>query len=113
LILLKMRIGLKFVKSEVILGTFRLYVFCAVSENSGLLTCDALLLNEWLQTFRRTVSHSSSRVKKFQKKREAVLLTNDATFSPSIYVIFDIVLMAATQNSSFMRWDAVWIVRYG
>jgi hypothetical protein len=69
LILLKLRIGLAFVKSEVILGTVRLYVFCAVSEDSGLLTCDALLLNEWLQTFRRTVSHSSSRGKKLQKKR--------------------------------------------
>jgi hypothetical protein len=76
-----MRIGPKFVKSELILGTVRLYVFCAVSEDSGLLACDAVLLSKWLQTFWRIVSHSSSRAKKLQKKSEAVLFTNDVTFS--------------------------------
>jgi hypothetical protein len=81
LILLKMRIGLKFVKSELILSTVKLYEFWAVSEDSSLLACDARLLNEWLQTFRRTVSHSSSRFKKLQKKRVAVMCTNDSSFS--------------------------------
>jgi hypothetical protein len=45
LILSEMPIGLNFVTCELIFGSVRLCEFWAVSEDSGLLACDALLLS--------------------------------------------------------------------
>jgi hypothetical protein len=104
-VLLKMRIGLNFVKSELIFGSVRLCEFWAVCEDSGLLACDALLLSGcWRTHFQR-----SRRIRRNVRLCFVQVIQKSA---PLIYVIFDVVLTAVTKNYFFMRCDAVWIGRY-
>ena len=99
LILLKMRIGLNFVRSELILGSVRLCELWAVSEDLVFwLVAPCFWVVEWSRRIRRNAKLCCVQV--IQQS------------APLIYVIFDFFLTTVTKSYCFMRRDAVCIGRY-